>query len=103
VAKYIGPGENRWASVHIDDLMELYLMAIENAPAGALYFAENGENSMREVCEAVSRMLGQDGRAQSMTMEEAATEWGDGPANPTAACAPNARVRSSRGSRAYAR
>ena len=83
VAKHIGPGENRWANVHIDDLMALYVLAIEKAPAGAFYFAENGENSMREVCEAVSRMLGQDGRTQSMTVEEAASEWGDGPANDT--------------------
>jgi nucleoside-diphosphate-sugar epimerase len=94
VAKHIGPGENRWANVHIDDLMELYLLAIEKAPAGAFYYAENGENSMREVCEAISRMLGQDGRAQSMTLEEAATEWGDGPANDTMGS--NSRVRAKR-------
>ncbi|MGA8562481.1 MAG: hypothetical protein WB685_24045 [Pseudolabrys sp.] len=36
---------------------------------------------MREVCEAISRMLGQGGRTQSMTVEEAVTEWGEGPAN----------------------
>jgi len=83
VAKHMGAGENRWANVHIDDLMGLYLLAIEKAPAGAFYFAENGENSMREVCEAISRMLGQGGRTQSMTVEEAATEWGDGAANDT--------------------
>jgi nucleoside-diphosphate-sugar epimerase len=81
VAKHIGPGENRWANVHIDDLTTLYMLAIEKAPAGAFYYAENGENSMREVCQAISRMLGQGGRTQSMTVEEAATEWGEGPAN----------------------
>ena len=48
VARHIGSGENRWANVHIDDLVTLYLAAIEKAPAGAFYFAENGENSMRE-------------------------------------------------------
>ena len=94
VAKYIGPGENRWANVHIDDLMGLYLLAIKQAPAGAFYYAENGENSMREVCEAISRMLGQGGRTQSMTVEEAATEWGDGPANDTMGS--NSRVRAKR-------
>jgi nucleoside-diphosphate-sugar epimerase len=94
VAKHIGPGENRWANVHIDDLMALYVLAIEKAPAGAFYFAENGENSMREVCEAVSRMLGQGGRTQSMTVEEAANEWGDGPANDTMGA--NSRVRAKR-------
>ena len=94
VAKHIGPGENRWANVHIDDLMALYELAIEKAPAGAFYYAENGENSMREVCEAISRMLGQGGRTQSMTVEEAATEWGEGAANDTMGS--NSRVRAKR-------
>jgi nucleoside-diphosphate-sugar epimerase len=94
VAKHIGPGENRWANVHIDDLTALYLLAIEKAPAGAFYYAENGENSMREMCEAISRMLGQGGRTQSMTAEEAATEWGEGPANDTMGS--NSRVRAKR-------
>jgi nucleoside-diphosphate-sugar epimerase len=94
VAKHIGAGENRWANVHIDDLMALYVLAIEKAPAGAFYYAENGENSIREVCEAISRMLGQGGRTQSMTLEEAATEWGEGLANDTMGS--NSRVRAKR-------
>jgi nucleoside-diphosphate-sugar epimerase len=94
VAKHIGPGENRWANVHIDDLTTLYVLAIEKAPAGAFYYAENGENSMREMCEAISRMLGQSGRTQSMTVEEAAAEWGEGPANDTMGS--NSRVRAKR-------
>jgi nucleoside-diphosphate-sugar epimerase len=94
VAKHIGAGENRWANVHIDDLVTLYLLAIEKAPAGAFYFAENGENSMREMCEAISRMLGFGGATQSMTVEEAAAEWGEGPANDTMGS--NSRVRAKR-------
>ena len=94
VAKYIGPGENRWANVHIDDVMGLYVLAIEKAPAGAFYYAENGENSMREICEAISRMLGQGGRTESMTVQEAESEWGDGPANDTMGS--NSRVRAKR-------
>jgi nucleoside-diphosphate-sugar epimerase len=98
VAKHIGSGENRWANVHIDDLVPLYLEAIEMAPPGAFYFAENGENSMREVCEAISRMLGQDnklgGRTQSMTIAEAAAEWGEGAAENTMGS--NSRVRAKR-------
>ncbi|HEY5306260.1 MAG TPA: NAD-dependent epimerase/dehydratase family protein [Pseudolabrys sp.] len=94
VAKHIGSGENRWANVHIDDLVRLYLAAADKAPGGSLYFAENGENSMREVCEAISRMLGQGGRTQSMSVEEAASEWGEGPANDTMGS--NSRVRAKR-------
>jgi nucleoside-diphosphate-sugar epimerase len=95
IAKHIGSGENRWSNVYIDDLVALYLLAIEKAPAGAFYFAENGENSMRETCEAISRMLGFGGRTQSMTVEEAAAEWGEGPANDTMGS--NSRVRAKRG------
>jgi nucleoside-diphosphate-sugar epimerase len=94
VAKHIGPGENRWSNVHIDDLVTLYTLAIEKAPAAAFYFAENGENSMREVCQGISRMLGLGGRTQSMTVDEAAAEWGEGPANDTMGS--NSRVRAKR-------
>jgi nucleoside-diphosphate-sugar epimerase len=94
VAKHVGSGENRWSNVHIDDVVALYLAAIAGAPAGSFYFAENGENSMREVCAAVSRMLGLGGRTQAMTVEEAAAEWGEGAANDTMGC--NSRVRARR-------
>jgi nucleoside-diphosphate-sugar epimerase len=94
VAKHVGPGENRWSNVHIDDIVNLYLAALERAPAGAFYFAENGENSMRETCEAIGRMLGFGGRTQTMTVEEAAAAWGEGPANDTMGS--NSRVRAKR-------
>ncbi len=92
--KHIGSGANVWSNVHIDDLVELYLLALDRAPAGAFYFAENGENSMREVCAAIGRSLGQDGRTESMTLEEASAEWGAGPANNTMGS--NSRVRAAR-------
>ena len=34
-AAHAGPGENIWSNVHIDDLVTLYALAIEKAPAGA--------------------------------------------------------------------
>ena len=94
VAKHIGPGANRWANVHIDDIVTLYLLAIEKAKAGSFYFAENGENSMREVCVAIGRMLGQSAPPQSMTIAEAAAEWGEGAADNTMGS--NSRVRAKR-------
>src|SRR5205823_7915859 len=69
-ATHAGPGENVWSNVHIDDLMALYVLAIESAPPGAFLFAENGENSMREVCEAINRMLGYALAPSAMSMEE---------------------------------
>jgi len=93
-AAHAGPGENIWSNVHIDDLVTLYALAIENAPIGAFLFAEHGENSMREVCEAINRMLGLAGPPMAMSMQEAAAEWGEGTAEDTMAS--NSRVRAVR-------
>jgi nucleoside-diphosphate-sugar epimerase len=93
-ARHYGPGENVWSNVHIDDLVELYLRAIKSAPTGAFYYAENGENSMRELGEAISRMLGKGGATRPMTLEEAVAEWGEGPAQDTMGS--NCRVRAIR-------
>lgn len=41
VVHYVGTGENRWSFVHVDDLADLYVLAL-NAPAGSLYFAASG-------------------------------------------------------------
>ena len=83
IAKHIGSGGNIWSNVHIDDLAELFRLALVKAPPGSFYFAENGENSMRELCEAINAMMGVDAPPQSMTIAEAAEEWGEGPANHT--------------------
>jgi len=97
VARHVGGGENIWANVHIDDLVDLYLRALVDAPAGASYWAENGECSMRRLCEAISRALGWDGRTQGMSREEAIAEFGEGPAAYTYGS--NSRVRATRARR----
>jgi nucleoside-diphosphate-sugar epimerase len=93
-AAHAGPGENVWSNVHIDDLVALYALAIEKAAAGAFFFAENGENSMREVCQAINRMLGVAAPPSAMSMAEAAAEWSEGTAEDTMAS--NSRVRAVR-------
>jgi nucleoside-diphosphate-sugar epimerase len=94
VAKHYGPGENIWSNVHIDDLVELYILALASAPAGAFYFAENGENSMRQVCEAINRRLGVKAGTLAMSLDEASREWGEGTAQNTMGS--NSRVRAVR-------
>lgn len=93
-AKHIGPGENIWSNVHITDLVELYRLVLEKAPSCAFYYAENGENSMREAAAAIGRLLGFGGGTEEMSVEEAAGYWGEGPANDTMAS--NSRVRARR-------
>jgi nucleoside-diphosphate-sugar epimerase len=99
-AAHAGPGENIWSNVHIDDLVTLYALAIEKAPVGAFYFAENGENSMREACVAINRVLGFTGEPSAMSMQEAAAVWGEGIAEDTMAS--NSRVRAKRARRELA-
>lgn len=95
-ARHIGPGENVWANVHIDDLVDLYLLALEKAPEGAFYFAENGENSMREVCEVINEVCGFSGPTQSMTVQKAADIWGEGAAHYTMGSNSRARAKRAR-------
>lgn len=94
VAKHLGAGENIWSNVHIDDLVQLYMLATKSAPAGAFYYAENGESSMRDVCRAISRMLGFGGKIEPMTIAESIAEWGEGAAQDTMGS--NSRVRAVR-------
>jgi nucleoside-diphosphate-sugar epimerase len=41
-ARFVGSGGNRWPMVHVDDLADLYLLALERAPAGTLLLAVSG-------------------------------------------------------------
>ena len=72
----IGRGVNRWSNVHIDDVAELYLLALAKAPAGAFYFAENGEASFGEIGDAIAARLGL-GPVKSLPAELAAEKWGE--------------------------
>lgn len=91
---HLGAGRNIWSNVHIDDLVDLYVAALDRAPPGAFYYAENGENAMREAAAAVSRMLGFGGATRAMTVEEAVAVWGEGPARYTMGS--NSRVKAVR-------
>ena len=76
VARHVGRGLNVWSNVHIDDLVDLYLLAIEKAPPGSFFYAENGEASMKALAEAISRLLGFGGRTEAIALEDAIAEWG---------------------------
>jgi nucleoside-diphosphate-sugar epimerase len=91
VGRHVGRGENIWSNVHIDDVAELFLLALEKAPAGAFYYAENGEASMKSVAEAISRMLGFGGATEAWPLAEASAAWGRESAEFTFAS--NSRVR----------
>ncbi|WP_343688654.1 NAD-dependent epimerase/dehydratase family protein [Chitinophaga sp.] len=72
---YVEKGESIWSNVHVADLAKLYLKALEKAPAGSAYYAENGEASFREIAAAMSTKLGVQ-ETISLSMDEAIRIFG---------------------------
>lgn len=61
----VGSGEQHWSTVHVDDLAELYVLALEKAPAGSYFLGTGGENpTVREITEAMSHSIGLGGRVE---------------------------------------
>jgi nucleoside-diphosphate-sugar epimerase len=76
-ARYVGTGENRWPFVHVDDLADLYLLALERAPAGSLLLGVHGPSRpVRDVASAASRAAGAGGRTVAWPLAEARTKLG---------------------------
>lgn len=72
---YVEKGESIWSNVHVADLAELYLKALEKAPAGSAFYAENGEASFKEIAAAMSGKLGVQ-ETLSLSMNEAISIFG---------------------------
>ncbi|MFY1047103.1 NAD-dependent epimerase/dehydratase family protein [Chryseobacterium sp. GP-SGM7] len=72
---YFGKGENMWSNIHIEDLADLYVLALENAKAGSLYYAENGFSTIKNLAEKISERYGLQA-AQSVTVQEAVNTFG---------------------------
>jgi nucleoside-diphosphate-sugar epimerase len=75
VVRHVGTGGNIWSNVHINDVVELYALALENTPAGTFYFVESGEASFRDMSNAIAETLGM-GPAQDWPLKDAEAEWG---------------------------
>ena len=96
VVQIVGAGNNTWSNVHIDDVVDLYLLALAKAPPGAFYFAESGEASFAEIGTAIARRLGLAG-IEALPPEVAAKRWGESKAYFTLGS--NSRVRAKRARR----
>jgi len=75
IVRHVGRGLNIWSNVHIDDVVDLYLLALEKTEAGAFYFVESGEASFRDMSTAIARAL-KLGEPQDWPLEQAKEEWG---------------------------
>jgi nucleoside-diphosphate-sugar epimerase len=71
----VGAGRNVWSNVHIDDVVELYLLSLAQAPAGAFYFAANGEASFEQIGASLAKRLHL-AAVESLNPELAAQLWG---------------------------
>lgn len=74
---YFGKGLNRYSNVHIDDLVNLYLLTLEKASGGSFFFAENGDASFKEIAEMISQSLGLGGKTISLSVEDLVRQYGD--------------------------
>lgn len=75
VVRYVEEGRNIWSTVHIDDMADLYLRALTDAPAGSFHFVENGEVAFADICTSLASALGL-GPAESWDADTAVAFWG---------------------------
>lgn len=82
-AFHLGSGATSQSYVHVDDLAELYCLAVETAPAATVLHGAVAEISMRELAVAIADVTGLD-RVERVTLHEM---MGFGPVSATAMAA----------------
>lgn len=75
IVRHVGPGQNIWSNVHIEDVIALYSLALEKNPAGTFYFVESGEAAFAGMSNAIAKALNL-GPAQDWPLKDAEAEWG---------------------------
>ena len=58
VPRHVGRGLNIWGHVHIADVVDLFLLALDKAKPGSTFYAESGEANFKSVTQSIGRMLG---------------------------------------------
>ncbi|BAN25348.1 NAD-dependent epimerase/dehydratase family protein [Caballeronia insecticola] len=75
IVRHVGRGLNIWSNVHIDDVVEIYRLALEKSPAGTYYFVESGEAQFRDMTTAMAKTLHLRG-PEDWPLDQAIAEWG---------------------------
>jgi nucleoside-diphosphate-sugar epimerase len=71
VVRLIGDGSQHWTTVYVDDLAELYILALDLGSAGSTYIGASGENpTVREIGEAAAAGQSLDGRVEPSSVEQ---------------------------------
>lgn len=73
-ANYVESGEHRVSSVHINDVADLYFLALDTSTAKGLYNVAAESVSMKALSESVGRLLNI--RAKSISTEKAREQFG---------------------------
>jgi len=74
-AGYVGEGRNRWPAAHVDDVVRLYRLAVEQGRAGERFHAVDEEGvAARDIAGAVAAGLGVP--ATSVSPEQAGDHFG---------------------------
>ena len=74
--RYSGAGSNHWSLVHVDDIAELYALAL-SAPAGSVFAGVgNYHYTVADLVPALCLAAGCPGQAESVTLEQAQAELG---------------------------
>jgi nucleoside-diphosphate-sugar epimerase len=72
-ACYIGKGLHTYSNAHVDDVAEVFRLAMSQGRSGAIYHAVAGEANFRSIAQAVAKVMGCE--ARSVTYEEAMSIW----------------------------
>ena len=73
-ACYLGYGLNLYTNVHVEDLAQIFVLALQKGRPGALYHAVAGEVCWRTISEAVAAVMGCE--ARSISYDEMCDLWG---------------------------
>ncbi|MGO4300107.1 NAD-dependent epimerase/dehydratase family protein [Leifsonia sp. RAF41] len=77
--RLIGDGSQHWATVHVDDLAALYVLALENGTAGSTYIGAGGQNpTVRELGEAAAQAAGIAGGVAAESLDVTRSRLGEG-------------------------
>lgn len=69
-AGHWGSGGTTQSYVHVEDVAELFCLAAELAPHGAILHGVTADVTQRELAQAINRMIGTDDRTQSLSLLE---------------------------------
>lgn len=72
----IGAGLNRWATVHVEDLADLYLAIVERRASGIFHGTDDNEHVMREMALELARANGDESRVAHVEESAARAQFG---------------------------